>query len=724
MAESTGRNSCGPAIRGVLLLVAALVSSGCGSTKTDLPPQASLSAPSGLRIQSSSSSVQLSWDPVAGASFYWIYWARGSTVTRETGTTSRSFATTFFQSGLRGGETYAYLVTAVAESGREGRSSAVVTTTLGATPRDAPQNVRATAGDAQVTIDWDPISGASGYRIEVNSKLASFTVTDHPAPPFVHQRALNWTTYSYTVRATFGTDLGPPSLPVEATPMPTQPGIPVFTDVQVYTVAAFDAGGGVARRGVISLQWTAADHATNYQVYAKRNQDPEISLIPDDRPLTTPSFNHEPVDYETVYEYRVEAFNDGVPSGMSDPPTPPVRAWVPRPLENGTPYYYVVRSADATAELATSAEASAVPRENIILTPPTAVNVSDTPRDFGKSLTIIWSPSTTRGVTGQVLYRSESADPGTYTALQTFSDNTTSSFADTTVDDGKPYFYALTALAGDLASDLSATASAVASPNSDLVPPTGLTVSDTLDDAGGSLTITWLPSTTLGVTGQRLYRATADGGPYGLVPGFNDPLLRQFPDQTVSTGTTYYYTVRAVVGAQESDPSNQGAGIAEVNSEPFPPRSLQAADSPVDFGGAIDLSWSPSVSDAATEHRLYRSTSSGGPYQLVAVFTDKLSSGYTDSGVPNPPSPTGLVVVPDNSDLLVTWSPVAKAVDGYRLFWWERNGLGEILSSGTVADIVTERVVHRGLTSGSRYLYAVQVQGFPAVSPLVEADAP
>jgi hypothetical protein len=627
-------------------------------------------------------------------------------------------------------------VAAVDARDHEGRLSSVVTTTLGVTPHDAPQNVRATAGDAQVTIDWDRVPNASGYRVTVTSPQSVSTVVPDPSePPIVHQRLLNRTTYTYTVQAKFGEQLGPPSFPVPATPMPTQPGIPLIIDVQIRTVAGFTAGG-VASHGIVSLTWTKSDHAESYQVYAKRDQGPEIALIPDDHPLTATSFDHE-VDYETEYEYRIEALNEGVASGQLTPPPPPVRAWVPRPLENGRPYYYVVRTAVLTAvprsgstvsytstEPAASAEVSAVPGDDIFMTSPTAVTVVDTPRDSGNSLTISWRPSTTRGITEQRLYRSETGIPDSYTLLQTFAGNGTSTFNDGTVTDGSLLFYALSAMAGDMESARSAAASGFALSNSALVPPTDLSVTDTLDDSGGSLTVTWVPSTSSHVTAQRLYRSK-DGGAYTVLKDLTDPLQDRFvDDQTILAGPVYSYKIHALKDTQESAPSNQVDGIAIVNPAPFPPRSLQAADVPEDFGGVISLSWTPSVSEDVTEHRLYRSTTSGGPYQLVAAFEDNVPSRYTDAGVPGAPSPTGLVVVPDGSDLLITWSPVAEAVDGYRLSWWEQDSLGGILSSGTESDIVTERFVHRDLTPGSRYVYAVQVRGYPAVSYPVQADAP
>jgi len=66
---------------------------------------------------------------------------------------------------------------------------------------------------------------------------------------------------------------------------------------------------------------------------------------------------------------------------------------------------------------------------------------------------------------------------------------------------------------------------------------------------------------------------------------------------------------------------------------PAAPTGLAAADHPADQGGALDLSWTPSVSTNVTQQRLYRSTTTGGPYALVTTIANNTTATYTDSGL-------------------------------------------------------------------------------------------
>src|SRR4030067_182250 len=61
------------------------------------------------------------------------------------------------------------------------------------------------------------------------------------------------------------------------------------------------------------------------------------------------------------------------------------------------------------------------------------------------------------------------------------------------------------------------------------------------------------------------------------------------------------------------------------------PTGLSAVDTPSDNGNSINLSWTPSVSSGATEQRVYRSTTTGGPYNLVNTILNNTTSTYTDS---------------------------------------------------------------------------------------------
>ncbi len=75
------------------------------------------------------------------------------------------------------------------------------------------------------------------------------------------------------------------------------------------------------------------------------------------------------------------------------------------------------------------------------------------------------------------------------------------------------------------------------------------------------------------------------------------------------------------------------SGNSEGNSVPAIPKNLYAEDTPSDQGGSVNLAWTPSVSGDVTEQRLYRATSTGGPYSLIAAFTNNTAANYIDSGL-------------------------------------------------------------------------------------------
>ncbi len=79
-----------------------------------------------------------------------------------------------------------------------------------------------------------------------------------------------------------------------------------------------------------------------------------------------------------------------------------------------------------------------------------------------------------------------------------------------------------------------------------------------------SVDLTWTASTSAGVTGYRVYRATTSGGPYTEVT--TAPVTgTAFTDQIVQGGLTYYYVVRAVDSSgNQSTNSNQATAAIPV----------------------------------------------------------------------------------------------------------------------------------------------------------------
>ena len=69
------------------------------------------------------------------------------------------------------------------------------------------------------------------------------------------------------------------------------------------------------------------------------------------------------------------------------------------------------------------------------------------------------------------------------------------------------------------------------------------------------VTLTWVASTSAGVTGYNLYRSTTNGSGYVKIGSTTTQLI--YVDASVVNATTYYYVVTAVDVSGESGYSNQ-----------------------------------------------------------------------------------------------------------------------------------------------------------------------
>jgi hypothetical protein len=79
----------------------------------------------------------------------------------------------------------------------------------------------------------------------------------------------------------------------------------------------------------------------------------------------------------------------------------------------------------------------------------------------------------------------------------------------------------------------------------------------TFGSGSHNVTLTWTASTSTGVTGYNVYRATVSGGPYTKI---NTALVTSpFLDDMVQLSTTYFYVATAVAGSNESSYSNEAS---------------------------------------------------------------------------------------------------------------------------------------------------------------------
>ncbi|MGA0899189.1 MAG: hypothetical protein ACO3SO_02150 [Luteolibacter sp.] len=139
---------------------------------------------------------------------------------------------------------------------------------------------------------------------------------------------------------------------------------------------------------------------------------------------------------------------------------------------------------------------------------------------------------------------------------------------------------------------------------------------------GAQVVLNW--NDTTNATSYSVYRSTSSGGPYGaaIATGL---ATSDYTDNTVSTGTTYYYVVTA------SDGSTESANSAEVSIPVVIPAPTELTR--IQGDSVINLDWADSTSPIFASYSVYRSTTSGSGYASIA--SGLTTSAYSDDTVTN-----------------------------------------------------------------------------------------
>ncbi len=200
------------------------------------------------------SQVSLTWSAVSQASVYRVYWSTTSGNARAGGQYLEAPSASYVHAGRANGTTYYYQVAAVV-GGVESAASPEVSARAWPQIPTAPTGVQATAGNGQVTIAWQPVSGATSYRVYY-SNLATVnrnatTKIETTSSPCVHTPLPNNNTVYYVVTALNVAGESPESTPVGATPT-----LPSPTNVTVARAST-----------QCSLSWNAVPGAVSYNVY-------------------------------------------------------------------------------------------------------------------------------------------------------------------------------------------------------------------------------------------------------------------------------------------------------------------------------------------------------------------------------------------------------------------------------------------------------------------------
>mgnify|MGYP003634062138 CR=1 FL=1 len=220
---------------------------------------------------------------------------------------------------------------------------------------------------------------------------------------------------------------------------------------------------------------------------------------------------------------------------------------------------------------------------------------------------------------------------GPYTQVGTVTDNESAIyyFDDSTVSNNVTYYYVVTAIDGD--NNESVISAEVSALSDGIIPPAPTNVSATSQPGGGILiAFDDVDETGSGVKDYSIQRSTTQGGPYsgvGVVTD-NESASYTYTDNSAVNGTSYYYVVVALDGANNvSLESNEVSDVSD-GSAPNAPNNVVAAGL---AGGDIQVSFDDvdETGSGVASYSIRRSTTQGGAYTQVGVINDNESSSYT-----------------------------------------------------------------------------------------------
>jgi alpha-tubulin suppressor-like RCC1 family protein/fibronectin type 3 domain-containing protein len=293
---------------------------------------------------------------------------------------------------------------------------------------------------------------------------------------------------------------------------------------------------------------------------------------------------------------------------------------------------------------------STTPTPNTVTQPLSITVASQPPTSLAagpvtpSSVTLNWTASASGGVAGYNVYRATAS--GAYTTKLSSVGSGVTTFADTTVVGGTTYYYVVRTVGPGSVESANSNEVTVPVPNPPPNSPTSLAAGPV---TASSVTLNWTASTSGGVLGYNIYRATTSGG-YTTTPlNSVGAGVTTFADTTVVGGITYYYVVRAVgPGSVESansnevpvvvpssvlsaliftvQPTNTGAGVVIS-----PAVQVQAVAGTVPLSGvAITMAIGSNPSSGTLSGTLMQTTTGvNGTATFPDLSIDRAGSGYT-----------------------------------------------------------------------------------------------
>jgi len=263
--------------------------------------------PAGLSATAGSANdIMLQWSDVAGEVGFLL---ERSTDDTTWGTLANLGAgvLNYTDTGLTAGSTYFYRISAVGTGGSSPPSAPASATAVGA-QLTAPTGLVASAvSQSQISLGWNAVSGASGYRVErsADGSTGWLSVATPTAAGYTDGGLTAGTAYFYRVFATNSSGASPASSVVSATTLPNPPPAP-----------ANPAAAAISPTQ-ITVTWSDVAGETGFDVQRSPNGiDTWAAVGSTGQGVVT--FTDGGLASATTYYYRIVAKNGG---GSSSPST-------------------------------------------------------------------------------------------------------------------------------------------------------------------------------------------------------------------------------------------------------------------------------------------------------------------------------------------------------------------------------------------------------------------
>jgi RHS repeat-associated protein len=683
-----------------------------------------LNAPSAANNQ-----VTLSWNAVPWATGYTL--KMGTTAGVYSTSVNVGNVTTYTSSGLTNGTLYYFAVSAGNAAGTSANSAEKSATPQLAIPA-APVVATFIAGNAQASLTWSAVPGATSYSVKYGTTAGVYgpTVNVGNVTSFTIANLVNATVYYAVVTAANASGTSVNSNEKTATPQLTAPAAPSLS----YVTPGY---------GQLTAGWAAIPWAMGYTV--KCGTTPGVYTmtftVGNVTAYTIPGLTNGAVYYVAVSANNAAgtSVNSNERSGVPQLPAPVLNSaegskgqvtlgWsalagalsysikygttaatyttvvnagnitsftVPG-LTDGTKYYFAVIAVNPLGNSANSNEKSAMPQPLVPATP-----VLNTPVIGNTQVSLSWSPiAWASGYT--IKYGTA---PGVYSA--TFNVGNTTAYTVSGLTNATAYYFTVTANNAGGSSANAAERTAVPQVAIPAVPALNAPVS-----GNGQAIVSW--AEVAGATGYSVKYGTLSGS-YGAPVSVGNVTTYTIPGLT--NGVTYYVTVTA---------SNAGGTSANAAEKAVVPQLIvpvaPVLNTAASGNGQVVLNWNavPGATNYTVKYGLSVTTgnvtsytltglTNGLPYNVVITATS--SSGTSISS-------NERVVTPQESTLA---APVLNGpVAGYKqltLTWSAVSGAtGYFVKYGTAAGVYTTTVnagtaltyTLTGLTNGTRY-YAVVI---------------